>query len=368
MNKNLNTVIFKKAQKFSDLADDSTLFSELDSDVELFSEDSGDNSEDSEDYYLEFSEGESLDDEGEGYSEDEGEEYSEGDDTTVDDVLHGFLEGEETLGDLAEMLNSAEEDIKDLSKEHGDETISEFSEDFIPGSDAREGDFADDSEEEDDGDYLTTGNIKKFMEYITDTYPGKIPRHDGKTTLGCERAKSFLERVDKEISSAIRKDHDGILEISKLEDIRQKIMSDISKLTNHIKMLKSKDNKKKASIDPKGIPFWTDASGVEHSYSDLRKTAATPSKMVIAVPPFERAIAGIMINAHVSAGHNMEEVYDYLANKYAITPREELSIMQVCMDSGFHIFKDRGTYSGEKEDKEDSTAKRGVDFVRNYFA
>ncbi len=337
MNKISNTVIYKEAQESFDFEDDSVLFSE---DLEFESPDD-----------IEIYSEESLADDG----------------LTVEEALHGFTDSEyeePTLGDVADQLESIDEDIKEFSEEHGDEPVSNF----IPGSDAVEDDFADDSDEEDEGDYLTTGNIKKFMEYITDMYPAKIPRHDGKTTLGCERAKSFLERMDKEISSAIRKDHDGVLEISKLEELRQKIIGDVAKLASHIKLLKSNENKKKASVDANGIPAWTDSAGVEHSYSDMRKTAATPNKMVIAVPPFERAIAGIMINAHVSAGHNMEDVYDYLANKYAITAREELSIMQVCMDSGFHIFKDRGTYSGEKEDKEGSHAKRGVDFVRNYFA
>jgi hypothetical protein len=89
--------------------------------------------------------------------------------------------------------------------------------------------------------------------------------------------------------------------------------------------------------------------------------------MVIAVTAFERAISGIMINAHVSAGNDMEEVYGFLNKKYDITPREELSIMQVVADSGYHIFKDRGTYcSGDSKEKD--TNNRGVDFIKNYFA
>jgi len=343
-----DSVIYKEAQDSFDFADDDiSYFEELDmdssasdQDIEVFSE------EDGNDVY--FSE-EALDEDSEP--------------TSVEDALDPFIEGDDSLAELGRELIQADDDLTSFSEEHGDEDA------FVPGSDAKEADFADDSEdEEEEGDYLTTGNIKKFMEYIKDMYPTKIPRHDGKTTLGCERAKSFLERMDKEISTAIRKDHDGVLDISELESVRQKIMSDVSKLVGHIKLLKSTQNKKKASVDASGIPAWTNQDGVEVSYDELRKSAATPNKMVIAVPPFERAIAGIMINAHVSAGHNMEDVYEYLSKKYGITAREELSIMQVCMDSGFHIFKDRGTYSGDKEDEKGSGAKRGVDFIRNYFA
>ena len=40
--------------------------------------------------------------------------------------------------------------------------------------------------------------------------------------------------------------------------------------------------------------------------------------------------------------------------------------MQLCMDSGFHIFKDRAGYSSGSNDGGEE--KRGIDFVRNYFA
>lgn len=284
---------------------------------------------------------------------------------TLEEALAPMIEGEDSLGGLGEQLEDLDDVVTEFVEEHGDEEFS-----IIPGSEAKESDFEEEEEEEDEGDYINDGNLNKFMEYITQIYPANIPKHDGTTTLGCERAKSWLEKMDREISTAIRKDHDGILDISALEKVRTSIMSDVAKLSKHINVLKNRfkaEGKKKASVDESGIPSWTDGAGREVEYSDLRKQAATPNKMFISVPPFERAISGIMINAHVSAGHSMEEVYDYLSTKYAITPREELAIMQICMDSGFHIFKDRGTFAGDKESK-DEQAKFGVDFIKNYFA
>jgi hypothetical protein len=35
------------------------------------------------------------------------------------------------------------------------------------------------------------------------------------------------------------------------------------------------------------------------------------------------------------------------------------------MDSGFSIFKDRGMYSGDKGGED---SRKGVDFMKNYFA
>ena len=283
---------------------------------------------------------------------------------TVEEAFSPMIEGEDSLGELGEELTELDESLTEFVEEHGDEKIS-----IIPGSEAKESDF-EEEEVEEEGDYANDGNIKKFLDYINEIYPSKIPKHDGSTTLGCERAKSWLEKLDKEISTVIRKDQDGVLDINVLEKIRTNIMSDVAKLSKHINVLKNRfkeDSKKKASLDENGIPSWTNHSGNQVGYSDLKKEAATPNKMVISVSPFERAISGIMINAHVSAGHSMEEVYDFLSKKYAITPREELAIMQICMDSGFHIFKDRGTYSGLTKDS-DNNAKHGVDFIKNYFA
>lgn len=293
------------------------------------------------------------------------EDHPEGMDViTVEEAFSPMIEGDESFGELGKQLVEMDKDMTQFVEEHGEEEIS-----VIPGSEAKESDF-EEEEMEEEGDYVNDGNIKKFLDYINEIYPSKIPKHDGSTTLGCERAKSWLERLDKEISIVIRKDQDGILDINSLEKIRTNIMSDVAKLSKHINVLKNRfkeESKKKASLDENGIPSWTNASGNEVDYSELKKEAATPNKMFISVSPFERAISGIMINAHVSAGHSMEEVYDYLSKKYAITPREELAIMQICMDSGFHIFKDRGTFSGlEKES--DSNTKHGVDFIKNYFA
>jgi len=283
---------------------------------------------------------------------------------TVEEAFSPMIEGDDSFGELGEQLIEMDEDITQFVEDHGEEKIS-----VIPGSEAKESDF-EEEEEEEEGDYVNDGNIKKFLDYINEIYPSKIPKHDGSTTLGCERAKSWLERLDKEISTVIRKDQDGMLDINSLEKIRTNIMSDVAKLSKHINVLKNRfkeESKKKASLDENGIPSWTNASGNEVDYSELKKEAATPNKMFISVSPFERAISGIMINAHVSAGHSMEEVYDYLSKKYGITPREELAIMQICMDSGFHIFKDRGTFSGLEKDSGNDT-KRGVDFIKNYFA
>ena len=288
------------------------------------------------------------------------------DEVTIGDVLEPFAEGEGSLGEMGEELESLDEDVTQFLEEHGDMPLS----DLLPGADVSSDDL-EANEEEAETDYANDGDLSKFMEFIHDEYPSNIPQHDGRSMVGCERAVTYLDKLNSQISRAIRDDGDNVLDVQELEGVRVSIMKDILVLKNHLGKLKKKfkdDHDKSASLDDSGIPKWMSGSGQEVEYDDLKKEAATPRNIVIAVSPFERAISGIMINAHVSGGHSIEDVYDFLSKKYSIDDREELAIMQLCMDSGFHIFKDRGTYAPFNADSDKSEGKDGVDFLKNYFA
>jgi hypothetical protein len=282
-------------------------------------------------------------------------------DKTLKEVLEPMTEGEGSFGELAEDLEAMDEDVSKFIDEHGDMTLG----DLLPGSDVRADDLEDDVEEK-ETDYANDGDLTKFMDYIQGQYPGNIPQHDGTTTVGCERALSFLDRSNGDISRAIRDDHDNVLDIRALEDIRVNIIRDTMVLKEHLNKLKRKvkDEHSKAAA-AKAPPAWTSPSGEVVETGDLVKEAYTPNNIVIAITAFERAIAGIMINAHVSAGHPFEDVYKFLKEKYDLTDREELSIFQVCTDSGFHIFKDRGIFG---DDADGDKGANAVDFMKNYFA
>jgi len=276
-------------------------------------------------------------------------------DMTLQQALESLTDKEDGIGDLAEELEEVGEDLDELLEEHGDVKLS----DLIPGSNVSVKEV-NGEEEEKETDYANDGDLSKFMDYITSEYPSKIPAHDGRTTVGCEKAISFLDRLNSQISRAVQDDVESVLDLEKLEDIRSSIMRDVITLKDHLNSLKKKlkdQHSKKASDKP---PMWVASSGEK---VELTKEAAIPNNMVISVTPFERAISGMMINAHVSAGKPMAEVYDALKKKYELTDREELAILQICMDSGFPLFKDRGTISGK--DEKDSLS---VDFLKNYFA
>jgi hypothetical protein len=286
-----------------------------------------------------------------------GEEDFE-EDMTLAEALEDLNSDEGGLKDLSDELEDLGEEVEELSEEFGDLKVS----DLIPGTEISS-DALDGEEDEKETDYINDGDLSKFMQYISSQYPHNIPSHDGTTTVGCERAISFLDRLNSQISKAIREDTNNVLDLGALEDVRASIMRDVITLKEHLSNLKKKlkdSGKKTASQD---VPLWNSPSGEKVDLFAIKKQATTPNNMVISVTPFERAIVGIMINAHVSAGHPMGEVYEALKEKYDLTEREELAILQLCLDSGYPIFKDRGSSSAEDDD-----GALRLDFVKNYFA
>ena len=270
-----------------------------------------------------------------------------------EDVSHNIESTIESTEDyLSQFANDIDEFLEELEEEAGEDTKVKK---LIPGTNI----FEEDLEEEEDlaeKDYKNDGNLKMFLNYVHDQYPGQIPAHDGTSILGCERAITFLKKLSDEIRRNIRLDEDGDLEdqIDGLEKVNTSILADIYTLNAHMKNLdkKLRDKTKKASVP--------------EQY--MIKSAATPSNVVITVDPFIRAITGILVNSVVSAGKSFEEVYDYLCEKYEITEREELMILQVLMDMGQPIFKDRGSLKTEKDLSEKEKEMSGVDFLTTYFA
>ncbi len=279
------------------------------------------------------------------YSEDledyESDDYLE----TVEHEHFDYPEDGEMVGEGQVVIegDDAEEVLEEIGKK-------------LPGVDVV---IVEEPEEDEDSkketDWENDRDPKQFMVYISNQYPGGIPKHDGTSTLGCERAVMFLNKLNKEISEALRADSEDILDIPKLEDIRVNLVKDVAMLKDHIKHLNKKRNKR-ASEDDDGSEM--------QKVAELNKVASTP-KINMVMTPFERAITGILTNAVVSAGKPFEDVYQFLKKKYSINEREELAIMQILRDMGHPIFKDRGTIG--KSDKKDESAQ-GVDFIKNYFA
>jgi hypothetical protein len=223
-----------------------------------------------------------------------------------------------------------------------DDGLNEFS---LPGAE----NYVEDKKVEKETNWKDDKDVTKFMAHIKEMYPSKIPKHDGKQVVGCDRAITFLKGILSEITQAIKLDNEFVLPVEDLESLRQRVSGDIAKLSAHKKKLLTQ---KKASEEADEI----------RKRAELIKEATVP-KIQLVMTPFERAITGIVINSVVSAGKPFEDVFEYLSKKYKLDDREKLSMLQLIMDMGFPIYKDRGTIGDEGgEDGE------GIEFIKSYLA
>lgn len=288
-------------------------------------------------------------------------------------------------------------DIVELD-DSGLNDIMEVIEDLVPGAEVsvvapgKDDKPAKLTSWEEDGDH------SKFLDYGR-KYLENIPSHSGQTTVGCERAIAYIKRFIKEVSRAVQSDvHNKIDEeeceklldtgyeyIAKLEDALDKLISKKTerfkkksavKIANEvvsrindgvsIKYYISVDDGEGEELLPVTLAEPSDEQVQIFALGDadgLTKEAGT-AKIYLFEDPFLHAITRLLINSQVSAGRDIDSVYDTLKDKYAFTPREELSIQELLLQKGFPIFKDLGRI-GEEYDPSDD---KGIDFGTTYPA
>jgi hypothetical protein len=195
-----------------------------------------------------------------------------------------------------------------------------------------------------------TGFISWIKERIDD-----VPKHSGMDTSGLERAISYLEKLDSEISKAMRLDLDGDLDANKIEEVRSKIDDGLSRLHDRldkVKKTKKKYKNKKADLDLEPIGFVKEAqkiTGVRGIY--------------VTVPLLISRIARVCINGMVSAGHDIEDLYDRQVKLYKLNTREKAEVMQLLSDMGYPLRQDRGFMPEDALEVSDSN---GMDWASNY--
>lgn len=191
-----------------------------------------------------------------------------------------------------------------------------------------------------------------FLEWIKERF-ANIPKHSGYDSAGLERACSYLDKLDAEISKAMRLDIDGELDANKIEEVRSKIDDGLSRLQDRLNKVKKskKSTKKKADI--------------EVYDEEIKKEAQKSASIVVTVPLFISTLARILINGTVSAGHDTKDMYNKLCKKYDLKPRERLELMQLMRDMGFPLRGDRGLWDDEELDQ---TSSDNFDFAANYPA
>lgn len=272
---------------------------------------------------------------------------------------------------------------------------------LLPGSlgpmlDALSGDdeASNDDAEEKETDWENDGDHGKFMFHVRRKLDN-IPRHSGSTTVGCEKAIAFLKRLDREISKAIQSDEDNVIDEHEAEGIRDTIMEFVDQLEGAHEKLMGGKRKKKASVwvGKEVVARLNDGADIQYFLPVIKdeveelvrvaltepeddqvqkfvegekqlgmKKEAHTAHISLYVDPFMQSITRILINSHVSAGRNIEDVYKHLDKKYSFTNREKLGIQEVLMQKGFPIFKDFGL---DGEEMSPFTGK-GIEFLTTY--
>lgn len=237
-----------------------------------------------------------------------------------------FAECAHELASKLEMASPVEldDDLGDIELSTMDD--GEFDVDFtvplIPGADFDGPDvsYIDDEPEEvvvvsaDPWDWKSRG-MENFIMWLHEMING-VPRHSGKDTTGVERALAHFENLDRAITQAMRTDFKGEIDAAKAEKAREQIQDGMKRLIERLETLKSKKFKKKASIVKE----------------------ARHEKIVgitVTVPLLISRIARTLVNGTVSAGHNMERMFEKLAAEYELTKRERAEVAQLLEDMGY---------------------------------
>lgn len=199
-------------------------------------------------------------------------------------------------------------------------------------------------------------SVKEFLPWL-DKMMKQVPTHSGKETVGLERAIAYLQKVDKEISKAVRSDFNNNIDIDMVEKARDEIQRGIERLEDRHEMVatnkyRKKKNKKKA--DDESDELVKEAQKATHV-----------GGIVVSVPLFISHLARVLINGMVSGGHDIEDMFDKLEKKYKLTDREKAELVQLLQDMNYPVRRDRGFMLDEEVDTRSSD---NFDWSANYSA
>lgn len=171
-----------------------------------------------------------------------------------------------------------------------------------------------------------------------------------------ERALGQYKRLNNYISNAMQSDYDGVINAKKIDSMRKVIEQSIDELEDALEGLKQL-KKEKRKMRRRG----------EEDNLDLKKEATAPhfNGFQMLITPFQRAIAGALINGKVSGGRNLEELWSEAKKKYKMEDREELEILQILADMGYPEFKDRLRLG---EDSDPTRTEGFGEWLSNYYA
>lgn len=196
--------------------------------------------------------------------------------------------------------------------------------------------------------------LKQFIAWLNQMMKN-VPRHSGYDSTGLEKAISYFEALDKEITKAMRMDYKDEINHAEAERAREQIENGLERLLERLDKVK----KQKFKRYKKKSKAWYEVEGLVKQASPMTNVVG----ITVTVPLFIHRIARVIINGMVSAGHDAEDMYERLKKEYGLTKREEAEVQQLLMDMGYDIFTDRGLPIGGQLDK---TRSDNFDFQANY--
>lgn len=182
-----------------------------------------------------------------------------------------------------------------------------------------------------------------------------VPKHSGYDTSGIERAMSYMEKLDSEISKAMRLDLDAQLDANKIEEVRASIDEGIERLHDRLEKVRATKGKNKRKKKADG-----DTGLVKEA-----QKATNIAGIVITVPLIISRIARVIVNGMVSAGHDAEDLYKRQCDFYNLDRREKAELQQLLADMGVPIRQDRGA---DPDKDYDPTSADNYDWMAQWQA
>lgn len=216
--------------------------------------------------------------------------------------------------------------------------------------------FSDEEQGEPQGPraWLQSQKASDFMPFLKHEFERISPAAAARGKSEIERALGQLKGLNGHTSRALRNDYDGEIDLKSVEPLRQQIEGMIDRLEDTLSAISDLAKKRKGMrrkrgsedlCDDCGMPLWKQGESEPACLAcdGMVKEAGTPhfNGLQYQCSAFERAMVGILINGTVSGGRNMEDLFDKMKKKYAITDRENLAIIQILADMGYPQFLDR---------------------------
>jgi hypothetical protein len=173
-----------------------------------------------------------------------------------------------------------------------------------------------------------------FLPWLSKMF-SKVPAHSGHDTTGLEKAISYFETLDREISKAMRTDFKDEIDAASAERAREQIENGLERLIDRLESVKADKYKRHNKKKSKG---WYEEEGlVKEAQKATRITGIT-----ITVPLLISRIARVCINGMVSAGHDIEDMFKRQVDEYSLDKREQAELSQLLSDMGYSMIQDRG--------------------------